>query len=272
MTRRTAVVSTRYSRTADCALVLAAHGSRANESTHTRINKLADRLRSKGVFREVSPAFHIGQPPFDTVLDGLRASKVVVVPVMTSAGYYSEVVLPRELARNRSFADKMVHQTQPMGTHPLCLDLIVKRVHDRIDRFHMRYDSTSVVLVGHGTKRHHASRWATIRAAHHLRRRCSCAQVIYAFLDDEPGIETIPQRALGSDLLVIPLLIGTGRHALGELPSALGIDISEGLSLPVVQCAQKRSIVIDQPIGVDPDLDDIVTTIAEAELRCGEMV
>ena len=70
------------------------------------------------LFDEVAVAFHQGEPGFDTVLDELTAEEVTVVPVMTSAGHYSEVVLPEALARNRRFADVRLRQTPPVGTHP----------------------------------------------------------------------------------------------------------------------------------------------------------
>ena len=69
------------------------------------------------LFDEVAVAFHQGEPGFDTVLDELAADEVTVVPVLTSAGHYGDVVLPEALARNRRFAEVRLRQTPPVGTH-----------------------------------------------------------------------------------------------------------------------------------------------------------
>jgi sirohydrochlorin cobaltochelatase len=86
------------------ALILAAHGSRHEPSVNDQVRTLAGVVAARGSFDEVAVAFHQGRPPFDSVLDELTAQEIVVVPLMTSEGYYSDVVLPRELAKNRRFA------------------------------------------------------------------------------------------------------------------------------------------------------------------------
>ena len=81
-------------------LVLAAHGSNAQPLVNARIRELAETLESNGRFTRVLAAFHQGAPHFSKVLDQLPAGRTVVVPLMTSAGYYCDKVLPRELRRN----------------------------------------------------------------------------------------------------------------------------------------------------------------------------
>ena len=76
------------------ALVLAAHGSRRDPAANALVRRLAQAVRERRLFDEVAVAFHQGEPGFDTVLDELEAEAVTVVPVMTSAGHYADVVLP----------------------------------------------------------------------------------------------------------------------------------------------------------------------------------
>src|SRR5712691_3730987 len=90
------------------ALVLAAHAL---------VRRMAEALRGRRLFDEVAVAFHQGEPGFDTVLDELTADEVTVVPFFTSAGHYSEVVVPQALARNRRFAEVRLRRSPPVGNH-----------------------------------------------------------------------------------------------------------------------------------------------------------
>jgi sirohydrochlorin ferrochelatase len=99
------------------ALVLAAHGSWQDPAANALVRRMAEALRSRRLFDEVAVAFHQGEPGFDTVLDELTADEVTVVPFLTSAGYYSDVVLPEALARNRRYGEIRLRRTPPIGTH-----------------------------------------------------------------------------------------------------------------------------------------------------------
>ncbi|MDQ3426981.1 MAG: hypothetical protein M3477_04050, partial [Gemmatimonadota bacterium] len=98
------------------ALVLAAHGSRRDPAAGALVRRLAETVRGRRLFDEVAVAFHQGEPGFDGVLDELRSEEVTVVPVMTSAGHYSDVVLPAALARNRRYPEVRLRQTPPVGS------------------------------------------------------------------------------------------------------------------------------------------------------------
>ena len=129
-------------------------------------------LRARRLFDEVAVAFHQGEPGFDAVLDELTADEVTVVPLLTSAGHYSEVVLPEALARNRRFAEVRLRQTPPVGHprgrgaaggapgRPSCCAT------QRLERRTRRRSCWS----GHGTRRHPQSRAATLAAGRHAPR------------------------------------------------------------------------------------------------------
>ncbi|TMC60941.1 MAG: hypothetical protein E6J17_09210 [Chloroflexi bacterium] len=87
------------------ALVLAAHGSRRDPAANALVRRLAESIRGRRLFDEVAVAFHQGEPGFEAVLDELTAEEITVVPFLTSAGHYSEVVLPegRRSARTRAW-------------------------------------------------------------------------------------------------------------------------------------------------------------------------
>jgi uroporphyrin-III C-methyltransferase len=231
------------------ALVLAAHGSRLEPAANALVRRLAESLRGRRIFDEVAAAFHQGEPGFDTVLDELQSDEVTVVPVLTSAGYYSEVVLPEALARNRRHADVRLRQTPPVGTHAGIAPLIARRVTELLRESLIAREDVSLVLVGHGTPRHPASRTSTLQLADTLRRRRVAGEVLAGFLDDEPSVEETVAHTHHRTIVVVPFLIGGGAHTLEDLPALVGAPSG-------------RSVLIDHPVGAYTGLDDIVLDLA----------
>ena len=70
----------------DTSLILAAHGSEAAADSNAPVEDLAAQVQARGLFASVTPAFLLGQPNMTNVLDQIETPKVVVVPLMTSAG------------------------------------------------------------------------------------------------------------------------------------------------------------------------------------------
>ena len=234
------------------ALVLAAHGSRRDPAANALVRRLAESLRQRRLFHEVAVAFHQGEPRFDAVLDELAADEVTVVPFFTSAGHYTEVVLPEALARNRRHAGLRLRQTPAVGTHPGVAPLVARRVTELLRERHAERDAAALVLVGHGTPRHPQSRAATEHLADMLRRRRVAAEVAAAFLDDDPPVAEVIARLRQPTVLVVPFLIGGGAHALEDVPRLAGLH----------QPGTRMRVVVDEPVGGYPGLEEIVVDLA----------
>ncbi len=273
-----------------CALILAAHGSRVMPSTNRLVRECSDRFRHMGLFDEVTAAFHRGEPAFAVVLDHLSADEVTVVPLMSSEGYFSRIVLPRELKKNARYAELRVHQTRPVGTHPGIVPLVARRVRNRMEEHNLQPGSTTLAIVGHGTGRHRRSRVATVGLADALRRLDLCRQVLPAFLDEDPDVATINDRATQANIVVVLFLISRGPHATKDIPEAVGLTLSvedpvacsrsrESVCASVLQhghasiptCAGMptaagrvggRFIVCDAPVGTDPGIIEIIADLA----------
>lgn len=242
----------------DTALILAAHGSRHAAHVNRMLREYAARLAGMGRFDRVEAAFHHGRPGFAEVLDLLRPAIGVVVPVMTSAGYYSGVVLPRELARNRCFARSQVTITDPVGAHPGMGQLIESRLSAYLGTTHIAASDLALVLIGHGTPRHPESRTLTEHLADALRRRAVCGEVLCAFIDDEPGMDTIPVRTTFKNLFVVPFLIAEGPHAGSDIPAALGLAGMPDKRLPAWGVVENRKVYVDSAVGTDPRIVDFI--------------
>jgi sirohydrochlorin cobaltochelatase len=243
------------------ALVLAAHGSRVEPRTNAQLAAAADRIAVTGVFDEVTPAFHHGAPSFSTVLDGLSADAIVVVPVMTSEGYYCDVVLPRELRRNRRFEAATVVLTRPVGTHPAMAGLARRRFDTLVREFRLDPSTTCAAVVGHGTARHARSREATVQLAQVLQRSSDFAEFRFAFLDEPPRVETLLEAAAES-LVVVPFLISGGPHATADIPRQLGMSLEAAASPPFVGRIDGRTMICDRAVGEDPCLMELILDLA----------
>jgi uroporphyrin-III C-methyltransferase len=232
------------------ALVLAAHGSRRDPAANALVRRLAEGVRAHRLFDEVAVAFHQGEPGFETVLDELSADEVTVVPVMTSAGHYSDVVLPAALAENRRFADVRLRQTPPLGTHPGLPALVARRVSELLREHGFDRATTALLLVGHGTPRHPASRDATLALAETLRRRRVAGEVVTGFLDDEPALPDALQTTSLERVFVLPFLIGGGAHAAEDIPATLA-PVRNG-----------HFLVFDQAVGSLPGIVELIVDLA----------
>ena len=231
------------------ALVLAAHGSRHGPEANGLVRRLAQSLRERRLFDEVAVAFHHGEPAFGAALDELSATEITVVPVLASAGHYADVVLPEALARNRRYADVRLRRSPPVGTHAGIAPLVARRVTELLREGSAARDQVSLLLVGHGTRRHADSRASTLQLAETLRRRRVAGEVLAGFLDDDPSIEAIVAQAALPTLVVIPFLIGGGTHTTEDLPHRVG-------------AAGGRRVVIDHAVGAYAGLEEIVVDLA----------
>jgi len=246
------------------ALVLAAHGSNQALAVNAMIRRYAEQIAVLREFNEVAVAFHQGEPAFAEVLDLLAADVVTVVPVMTSAGYYSEQVLPRELAKNRRFADVRLTITRPVGTHPEMARLVARRAEELLAEHGLRADETAVALVGHGTERHRKSREATEDLARALQARGIAREVVAVFLDEAPNVGAVFELTKARNILALPFLIGAGYHAERDVPARLGLTEVA----PTAGEVGGRFVVADRPIGADPRLPEIIAAVAR-EARDG---
>ena len=160
------------------ALVLAAHGSAQQPSVNEAVRSLASDAGRRLGFDEAVAAFHHGEPRFAEVLGNLHGATIIVVPLMAAAGYYSGVVLPRELRKNARYAEAEIALTKPVGTHPGMVRVAAKRLSRMIRRMDAVASQTSVIVVGHGTSRHARSRGSTEHLAQKLvdQRRCALSR------------------------------------------------------------------------------------------------
>ncbi|MFQ5495054.1 MAG: CbiX/SirB N-terminal domain-containing protein [Phycisphaerae bacterium] len=253
------------------ALILAAHGSYArpetNRRTRAQADRLADRWKRSRLFDEVVVAFHQGEPAFDSVLDTITATDVTIVPLMTSQGYFSNVVLPRALARNVRYEDVALRITAPVGTHAAIASLAARRLRAILKTYALNGEETRLAVIGHGSLRHRGSRRATISLVEKLRRQGVCRDVSPAFLDESPRVDDVVAGSEQPNVVALPLLIGDGDHAVRDVPRRLGLRPSGRRSPPLAGRVDHRFVVCDAALGTDAGIIDVVACLATDACR-----
>lgn len=235
------------------ALVVAAHGSHYNPGTALPAWRCVDHIRQTGLFDEVTAAFWKEQPSFSTVLDGLRSNQVIVVPLFSSEGYFSQSVLPAELQPR---VGQAIRITSVVGSSAFFTAVVADRIQKALVKANFPPAETAVALVGHGTVRHLDSRQTTESQAGLLRGKF--AEVHTAYLDDEPYVADLVQTVTCPNLVVVPFFVAEGLHTQDDIPDALG------LSDPLYesQVIQNHRVLYTPPVGLEDNLYTVVLALA----------
>ena len=244
----------------DADVILAAHGSRHDPGINAAIRGYAQAVSQRAAFSGVHCAFHQGDPAFSTALDMVISSQVIVVPVMASDGYYSQIVLPRELAKSSRCSEIAMTITKPLGSHLLVCHLMSRRLARLIELHRLDPVTTSVVVIGHGTTRHSESANTTHDLVERLRGN-PLQDVFEAFLDEPPYVESVLDRACNPTVVVLPFLIASGAHAVLDIPRRLGSNFRRAGSA-MIGHSQGQRIIIDEPFGADPCVPELLLDLA----------
>ena len=243
------------------AVLLAAHGSRRQVQAGSMVQEHARRLQAEYGFQEVAVAFRQGEPSFSEVMDSIASREVTVVPFFSSDGYFSRTVLPRELALNRRYSRLRVQFTDPVGTHPRIPTLVKRRTREIFRRYHLEPEGTALLIVGHGTRRHAASRSSTLKLVNHLEGAAVCANIQPAFLDEPPLLEAAFHDLTQAAIVVVPFFMGESYHVLEDIPRRLGWEESVSEGFPAESVRDGRRVIVDRAVGLDPELTTVVAEL-----------
>ena len=199
------------------AIVLAGHGSTVSPETGGLVRRAADILREWRVADEATAAFWKERPGFSEVADTLQSDKMIVVPVFAARGWYTDVVLPRELAKGRKDVEYVV--TPPIGEHPRTAELVEEAAKAGVlSSTSPRNPECSVIVIGHGTPKHPGSRDTTFAIVERLRQEQLAPEVEAAFLDDEPTIAAAVEACTAPTLVIVTNFIAAGGHVGDDVP------------------------------------------------------
>ncbi len=260
----------------NCALVLGAHGSTAAPDSNQPLHDLAAAIAIKDIFAAVTPAFLNGLPEmadFMRLLEGKNVKKIVVVPVMTSVGYYLQNVIPKRIAENPEHPQFQLYVSPVVAMHPKIAKLILKRVEKTFSERQLEPRDTTVALIGHGTRRNANSSKSTYDLLKQLKELRPELSYEIAFLDQDPEAEAVAQTISTRHKLIVPFLISRGPHTTVDIPQAFGLPSGPDVKFPNAATTESGNVCIcDLPIGMYPEISDLCVELAIAELEHGNTV
>ncbi|MFT5302223.1 MAG: sirohydrochlorin cobaltochelatase [Mariniblastus sp.] len=249
-------------------LILAAHGSLAapdsNQPLYDLAKSVAALIQSQPTlanFSKVTPAFLNGTPEMGHVLEQLPAGDVIVVPVMTSDGYYVKK-LPGIFSGNLNATDYKIQITPVAGVHDTIPTMIAARIRQQLESYDLLPADTTVVVVGHGTRRNPTSGESTFALTRALESLISDLKFETAFLDQDPTVDELASTITTRHTLVVPFLISRGPHSTVDVPTAFRLPAGPEVTFPIVGSTPKGKCICDLPVGMYPEIADVCLNLA----------
>jgi sirohydrochlorin cobaltochelatase len=265
---------------ADAALVLVGHGSTLNPDSSAPTYQHADALRERGIFAQVQECFWKLEPSIAGVLRGVFATRVFIVPLFISEGYFTEEVIPRELgltvkgqpgfARLQKRGEQTLYYCAPVGTHPSMTGVILARARDVLEKHPFprapKAKETALFIAGHGTGNNENSRKAIEQQVELIRAKDIYAEVHPAFMEEEPRIGDCYRLAHSRHIVMVPFFISDGLHSYEDIPVMLGepermvqARLSSGQPTWRNPTEKKGKLVwYTRSIGHEPHLADVI--------------
>jgi sirohydrochlorin cobaltochelatase len=264
---------------ADSALLIVGHGSTVNPDSSAPTLAHAAEIRRRNIFGDVQCAFWKEEPSLRDALflfDPAKVKSVYVVPNFISEGYFTQTVIPRELALNGRATKRANGQTwnyaEPVGNHSLMTELLVQRAREIAPN--IPEEETSFLIVAHGTDLNENSAVAAKREAVKIRALKRYANVLNVYMEEFPLVSDWQTLTNTPNVVVVPFFIADGLHSYQDIPVLLGIAEERSTSGGKPAGAEvfrrapykidNRSLFYASSIGTDPRIADIIVEQAAA--------
>ncbi|MBI5958254.1 MAG: hypothetical protein HY866_05955 [Chloroflexi bacterium] len=244
------------------ALILAGHGSHLSPHTAGLVWRYVDRLRVLGVADEITACFWKEPPSFHGVLNTVQAQDVIVVPLFTAQGYFTQTVIPAEMGLSGAVTirdGRTIWYAPTLGEHPLISAIVRQRVIETLESAALDPQSVAVAVIGHGTDRSSRSREAAQQQAETLRAAGLVAEVAAVFLDDDPPIQSLYDTTRAANIIAVPFFLAPGSHVMQDVPRALGLP--RGASYATIR---GRGVWYSAPVGTDETICSLILALARS--------
>lgn len=184
-----------------------------------------------GAFRDVTTTYWKEPAYFKDAVAACAGDEIIVVPFFASEGYYTRIVLPRELGLGDGVkpTSRTVRLARAVGTHRGWRDRLAGVAEGMLAARGIVPAATTLLLIGHGTRRHADSATSVELLGSSLKRRGCVRDVQCCFLDQDPSIDTAMDRVQTGEVLAIPFLVADGVHAARDVASRLGLTVGSAL-------------------------------------------
>ena len=221
------------------ALVVCSYGNGAS-AVSDRLRRLA---RKAGAV-ETAAATLFGSPRIEDVVEDLRAASILVVPQFMTRGV-TFAALEERLAKLPAY-DRIVLCPE-LGSHPGLAGHLAAYAGRELRALGWRPRETSLLLVGHGSRRSRASQRSTERLAGEIARRHLFADTAAAFLEQQPTIQEAVAASVAERVLAVGFFAEAGRHATRDVPKRLKqCGRPTAYIGPIGTCDWVEALVLDQ--------------------------
>ena len=250
------------------ALVIVGHGSTVNADSSAPTFDHAAAIARRGIFAEVHCAFWKEEPSLRQVLHMVDAEDIYVVPNFISEGYFTRTVIPRELELTGSVTHRdgrTIKYCEPVGNHPRMTQLLLRRASEVAPG--VPAEKTSLLIVGHGTDLNDNSAVAAKREVQNIGARGLYAEVLNAYMEEDPLIANWDDLALQPNVVIVPFFIADGLHSYEDIPVLLGIAAKSGGTASATEKEvfrhnpyhlRGRSLYYASAIGTEPLFADVI--------------
>ncbi len=253
------------------ALIIVGHGSTQNPDSSAPTYAHQAELRRRRIFREVHCAFWKEEPSLREVGVMVEADDVYVVPNFISEGYFTEKVIPRELGLTGPVTvqgRRTLKYCEPVGNDPRMVDLLLRRAQEIAPGVPPAH--ASLVIVGHGTGLNENSAVAVKRQVALLQARGLYAEVLAAYMEEEPLVSKWREATSQPNVVVVPFFISDGLHSYQDIPVLLGLESEATAAASQQEVFRRnpyhldgRTLYYAGAIGTEPLFADvIVDTVA----------
>jgi sirohydrochlorin cobaltochelatase len=250
----------------DTALVIIGHGSTSNPDSSDPTRHLAAAIRAHAIFDEVHCCFWKEDPSISEVLQHVTAPNIYLVPNFISEGYFTQRVIPRELALEGAVT-RRGHQTiyycEPVGNHSSMTSLLLQRAAEMAHEIPLK--TISLLLVAHGTPLHDNSAQAAKTQAALLAAKGLYAEVLSAYMEETPRIEDWHTMTSQRHVVVIPFFISDGLHSTQDIPLLLGLGKTTALASSRSEIFKNhpyqlrgKHLFYGRAIGTDPMMEKVI--------------
>ncbi|MES2570890.1 MAG: CbiX/SirB N-terminal domain-containing protein [Verrucomicrobiota bacterium] len=224
------------------ALLIVGHGSTVNPDSSTPSFAHADAIARQGLFGEVHCVFWKEEPSLRQSLQLIDRDEIYVVPNFISEGYFTRTVIPRELELTGPLTHRLgrtIKYCEPAGSHSRMTELLLRRAAEVAPGVSPAL--TTLFIVGHGTNLNDNSAVAAKREVQRIAERGLYAEVLNAYMEEEPLISQWDSLASQPNVVVVPFFISDGLHSYQDIPVLLGIEQE------ITPAASQRAIFRNNP-------------------------
>jgi sirohydrochlorin cobaltochelatase len=202
------------------------------------------------------------------VLHMVEADDIYVVPNFISEGYFTRTVIPRELELTGPLTQRdgrTIKYCEPVGNHPRMTELLLHRAAEIAPGVDPA--ATTLFIVGHGTNLNDNSAVAAKREVERIAARGLYAEVLNAYMEEDPLISKWDQYATQPNVIVVPFFIADGLHSYEDIPVLLGIATespgaasagAKGIFAGNPYPLRGRNLYYASAIGTEPMFADVI--------------